>query len=1132
MSIFDENNYIEISSEDIKDASYSSAKIDDNIQNRAFANVLGARLGIKFLKSLNINASNFESLYIIPAVLKDMDISDICVDNNIKVDIRIVADEDHLCVPKAQFEYNVTPDIYIFIKLSEDFSTTSFIGAIAPDEINKSIENRDYYFINKEILYNENSLKEALKKGKPQSHISVSENDVIKAESMLVNFIDGDILNNEKHFVYEILKQSQELRTMFAEFERFETISTVLAHTEEILSDSVLDVLGAQQIYNNDLSDGEFASDINLDELADSTVADFVEDFIDDNKEENMLEDENIIEGEFEELSEDEQVEEPGQLEELPTDEDLANFATTNNLEHIEENEFEVLNLDETEENNVDLTDNGFEGFVGLDSNVDSETPLEDLTSELNTPELSLNDIGENSVDFSANTEDNFMSELSQLDEIQPLEELSPIENLDEIEPIEETSSEIQDLEDTEVENDVEIIDFSTTEDLTEDNTEIDNSFDFDEVNEIDSPTSLMDAVQNEGMEVNVEENFESLNATEQPIDLTLPELNTNFGFEEDDDEPEENNEDPTSQNSIKFAEETLNEQTTLDDIAQDINFENIDVDGLEVPELEDLTPSEDLELQSEDIDLSDFEINADITPVQEETPIAEEISAQEKNNEEEDFSGLEEFTMDMASEVERANPNLLNPQGPVENSNQGFNQFDNFNPANGFTPAPEFAEENFNNTSSENESTFDGFGDFSGFNENNNQEQNNDSQVSIDDINLDDLDDFDETEEYSQPTNQTPEFTNNQDINSELDNLINDSDLDLSEINLDDIDLNDPDIQNIDIDMDDFDMDNISSLDSIPDVSNENQYQQNDDYQNQYMQEQMGIPANNQEEYTPDFNANDQNTIETLYEDSPQNSIPGEAMNQSFNNNQVNYTQQQKPVKKKTSPLLGILLIVLVCALGYMKKDMIIEKINTTKGVTVSQDQNMPIEGETQEDKQDAELLNESNEETAPEDINEVKQGIGEIPGEAGGPQDVESMNASLNQKGSMVQKMPQSFSKTPEPLATSTVKRLYWEIPQELTYNDSVVHFLKTAGKTIKFSMQSDLLNATETPYSTKMIVDIIIKKDGTIDKVNCSVSSGSKQIDSIVLQSVKAALKYVKAPTTEFKNDSYDFSLIINF
>ena len=67
---------------------------------------------------------------------------------------------------------------------------------------------------------------------------------------------------------------------------------------------------------------------------------------------------------------------------------------------------------------------------------------------------------------------------------------------------------------------------------------------------------------------------------------------------------------------------------------------------------------------------------------------------------------------------------------------------------------------------------------------------------------------------------------------------------------------------------------------------------------------------------------------------------------------------------------------------------------------------------------------------------------------------------------------------------------------------------------------------------PYSNKMIVDIVIKKDGSADNITTTVSSGSKQIDSVVLQTVKAALKYVKAPTAEFKNDSYNFSLIINF
>ena len=56
MSIFDNKNVIEITKDDINDASLSSKCIEDNRQKRAFANVLGARLGIKFLHSIDIKA--------------------------------------------------------------------------------------------------------------------------------------------------------------------------------------------------------------------------------------------------------------------------------------------------------------------------------------------------------------------------------------------------------------------------------------------------------------------------------------------------------------------------------------------------------------------------------------------------------------------------------------------------------------------------------------------------------------------------------------------------------------------------------------------------------------------------------------------------------------------------------------------------------------------------------------------------------------------------------------------------------------------------------------------------------------------------------------------------------------------
>ena len=157
MNLFDNKNLIEITQDDILDATHSAKNLDTNEQNRAIANVLGARLGIKFLKTIDFKADNFSSLYTIPAVLKSLDIADIYV-NNIRIDVRIVKDEDHLFIPKAQFKYHVTPDIYIFMKLANDNSYGEFIGVIPPDEINKSIENENFYFISKDWFRYINSL--------------------------------------------------------------------------------------------------------------------------------------------------------------------------------------------------------------------------------------------------------------------------------------------------------------------------------------------------------------------------------------------------------------------------------------------------------------------------------------------------------------------------------------------------------------------------------------------------------------------------------------------------------------------------------------------------------------------------------------------------------------------------------------------------------------------------------------------------------------------------------------------------------------------------------------------------------------------------------------------------------------
>ena len=568
MGIFDDNKFIEITQEDVKDAVYSSSNLDDRIKQRAFANVIGGRLGIKYLKSIGFNATNQNSLYTIPAVLKDMDISDINIDN-IKVDVRIVPNEHFLFVPKAQYEFNTTPDLYIFLVMSEDLSTANFVGAIAPDEVSKSKEVNGYYIVDNGSLYNENSLKKALKKSKPKSNLPTNENDIIKAQALIINFIDGDIMNNEKHFIYEQLMKSGELCEMFRQFQHFELISTDLANTNEILSDSVLDVLGAQQLYNEDITSDEFGSDVDLDEIANTTVADFVEDYIEENHvgEDTMnLDNNDIINGEFEEKGE-EIIEEPGQLDELPSDEELANFETFEPEQVEEEETFTLDDITPSENTNIpnlNMDNTGtFEGFGGLEPNM-SQAELDDLSA--NSVDLDSIDFGgfsdltqnNNSHQEQQPSNEETQTDVSKPEELQSIDEIAKDDDINFLD-----FEDIPDLQDLNADESLNSLDnFADFEDVDDDNipdledlTEIstqneevmkpaesNESLETVEISEqVETPAdtnqeelpSLIDAVKNEGFDMPSESiDLTDLEAFETPIDLTLPEL------EPDDDLP------------------------------------------------------------------------------------------------------------------------------------------------------------------------------------------------------------------------------------------------------------------------------------------------------------------------------------------------------------------------------------------------------------------------------------------------------------------------------------------------------------------------------------------------------------------------------------------------------------------
>lgn len=114
----------------------------------------------------------------------------------------------------------------------------------------------------------------------------------------------------------------------------------------------------------------------------------------------------------------------------------------------------------------------------------------------------------------------------------------------------------------------------------------------------------------------------------------------------------------------------------------------------------------------------------------------------------------------------------------------------------------------------------------------------------------------------------------------------------------------------------------------------------------------------------------------------------------------------------------------------------------------------------------------------------------------------------------------------------AVMSVKKLSWELPDYLSYSQEMKKYLQTAGRSIKLTLTSDLLLASEYAYSNQVKVSLKLSKDGSIMDSKIITSSGSKEIDDIVLQTVKQTLNVVKPAQGEVPTPDFNLGLIINF
>ncbi len=196
----------------------------EETKNRVYYNSLGAQLVKKFLASENIDVSDIYNIHNIRKILEEFDISDLML-NNIHIDVRVVFNENYIFIPKSHFNYEILPDIYLVLLMSNDKKYMKFLGFFEPKLINKNNQNEDFYFIEKEKLTSPVNLKAFIKRFHGNTSQELSGSELEESDMIMLSMVDHDVTDEDKRRLLKNLVKSAQLRDRFIEFENFELLA-------------------------------------------------------------------------------------------------------------------------------------------------------------------------------------------------------------------------------------------------------------------------------------------------------------------------------------------------------------------------------------------------------------------------------------------------------------------------------------------------------------------------------------------------------------------------------------------------------------------------------------------------------------------------------------------------------------------------------------------------------------------------------------------------------------------------------------------------------------------------------------------------------------------------------------------
>lgn len=1100
----------------------------NDVKSRAYVNALGAELGMKYLSLENINNQRLYNMHSVRKVLEEFDISDIML-ANIHIDVRVVFDENYIFVPKSHFEYDILPDIYFVMQLAADHSHATFLGFFEPKLINKNNQNDKYYFIEKEKLTAPSNLKAYIENFKGNTTQSLSDTENEKAEMLMVAMADQNISREETKELLKMLQRSADLRDEFIEFENFELLSYKAEHcpdvvvpvqnsTDEVLDTTLDDLTGGDEL-TKDLLMGENSSDISLDE---DNFEDLLGGFEDENSDQNATVDEvsaDTTKNPSDGLSVLSDVAgmaagaatiagsgaaaaaagsmAMGAVEGAAASVagDVISSAATGAVDVLAEAAKNVAN------NLVENSESKAQGFENLEIS-EPEISEQNLSAEdlMISEDNGISDVAETHSEM-ANMEDlTAQASVGNFDEVS-LDDLMITED-------EDHSSELSNIETLQEEN-------ARQKGLISDEALLENSLDFSNVTpvpQVEDETKL-----HEGLETVDLEGFDAI----------APEVKLEEAPSQDE------------SNVLDISEVNAEPNNLGDNISETVEFGTIDTVDNTCENAVNNQKSEPTANFDEFGTLEPLSENNLEEPSQPETA-KKGTPASPDEVDLSDFQSLDMESFDHISLDSVKDTSIPDAQQETDLANDLLGGLDL-----GLDSIPDFdtsnlgLDENLTETNAETEKTETN-------NENSKAEAPAGEPEMLDISGLDTVETTSSEEaNQTQPTEEnTVEELSEADIVDSPENSSADLDLVSQAVDMDvakDTLLEESGLENLE------GMTNIENTVEIPEVTVETQNEepvQDMEISSETSDEvpteptvATEIPTEMTEisETTPQAAVEEEPTestsplegsldeLESLDADNPDLSMLFNEADENAVANEVAENQEESfvptlphlPERSSTNrgKIIGAAVLVALLVSGAFFGLSLKNKNDATQNEIA---QPLPENNETSQTSETAGQVDNANiMANAPDIVDMPKNQAEPANVKKEQPKSVKPATKPVNPDGSIM-----------------NVKKLAWELPDYLSYSNEMKKYLQTAGKSIKLSLTSDLLLAKEYAYSNQVKVMLKLANDGTIKESKIAKSSGSKEIDDIVLRTVKETLNVVKPPQGEVPTPTFNLGLIITF